>query len=224
MNCQNHPNKRSVATCVICGKSICDKCRLKIAGEDYCQDCVTEIVATEASKRSESQETPKNDFNRGIEEKYEKYLDDLYYNEDKVAKDKDNSEQMSLKEQLARDEAKYGSIVRKSRKATEPIHTQEISQNDFDNSNLRSIKIDNKDKKNRRSLHSHIHSGQKKKKVEEESTTTEVVLSIILIVMMILVTSYIIYLFTLADNYPNFLDAMFTLFSNPVEVINNMFS
>ena len=166
----------------------------------------------------------KNNFNRGIDEKYEKYLDDLYYNKDKVAKSKDTPGQMSLKEQLARDEARYGSIVRKPKKPVEPTRTQEISQNDFDDSNLRNIKIDNKYKKNRESLHSHIHSGEKKKKIEEESTTAEISLVIILIVMVILVTSYIIFLFTLANNYPSFFDAIFTLFSNPGELINNVFS
>ena len=217
MNCQNHPNKVSVATCVICGKPICDECKLKIAGKYYCQECVTEIVATEAPKRNKSQETP-NDSNNDIEEKYEKYLDDLYYNEDKVAKNKDNSEKISLKEQLAIDEAKYGSIVRKPRKPVEPTPTQEISQNGFVGSDLRNT--DN----NRRSLHPHIHNGQKRKKVEEESTTTEIVLTIILIVMILAVTSYIIYLFTLVNNYPSFFDAIFTLFSNPAEIINNIFS
>jgi hypothetical protein len=226
MNCQNHPNKRSVATCAICGKPICDECRLEIAGKDYCQKCVTEIVATEASKRNKSQETPKDNFNNGIEKKYEKYLDDLYYNEEETNNNNNNNNpnQMSLKEQLARDEEKHGSIVRKPRKPVEPTPAQEISESNFDDSNLRNIKTHDKDKKNRRSLHPHIHSEQKKKEVKEESTTAEIALTIILIFMIILVTSYIIYLFTLAHIYPNFFDAIITLFSNPAEIINNIFS
>ncbi|MDR2966869.1 MAG: hypothetical protein LBU74_02845 [Methanobacteriaceae archaeon] len=223
MYCQNHPNKESVATCVVCGKSICDECRLNIAGNNYCQECVTEIVATEAPKKIKPQETSKNNSTNDIEEKYEKYLDDIYYEENNITNNKDNNEKISLKEQLARDEAKHGSIIRKPRKPTEPTPDEKILQNNVDRSKLRSEKVNDKSKGNRQSLHPHIHSRQKKKK-EEESTTTEIILTIILIFMIILVVSYLIYLFTLAHAYPNFFDAIFALFNNPAEIINNIFS
>lgn len=221
MNCQNHPNKESVATCVVCGKSICDECILNIAGKSYCHECVTEIVATEAPKRNKSQENLNNESNKDIEEKYEKYLDDLYYKEDKVANDK-NNHKLSLKDQLARDEAAHGSIIREPRKPSGTTLTDELPPNDDAKSNLQSINDENK--KNRLSLHPHIHSGEKKKKVEEESTTTEIALTIILIIMIILTVSYIIYLFTLATSYLSFFDAVYALFTNPAEVINNIFS
>ncbi|MCL2115457.1 MAG: hypothetical protein FWH29_04475 [Methanobrevibacter sp.] len=224
MYCQNHPNKESVATCVVCGKSICEECGLNIAKEYYCQDCVTEIVATEASKKTKTQETTTNNSNNNIEEKYEKYLDDLYYKEDNANDNKNSSEKISLKEQLARDEEKYGSIIKKPRKPVEPIPDEEVLQKNIGQSKLKNMKVNDKYKENRRSLHPHIHSGQQKKKVEEESSTTEIALTIILIIMIIVVSSYIIYLFTLANTYPSFFDAIFTLFSNPAELINNMFS
>lgn len=224
MNCQNHLNKESVATCVVCGKLVCNECRLKIAGKDYCKECVTEIVATEAPKRNKLQKPLKNKPNKEIEEKYEKYLDNLYYNEDEIANDKKNPKEMSLKEQLIRDEEKYGSIVREPRKPSNPIPKHEVPQNDFSESNLKTMKITDKSKKNRRSLHPHIHKGQKKKKIDGESTTTEIILTIILIALIILVSSYIIYLFTLTQFYPSFFDAIFALFNNPAEIINNIFS
>jgi len=223
MNCQNHPNKESVATCIVCGKSICEECRLLIGDKDYCQECVTEIVATEAPKKIKQEETSKDNSNKSIEEKYEKYLDDLY-EEDNIANDENDPEKISLKDQLARDEAKYGAIIKKPRKPTEPTHTQETPENHDDKSSLKSIKSNNENKKNRQSLHPHIHSGQKKKKVEEESTSTEIALTFILIAMITIVSSYIIYLFTLAGSYPNFFDAIFTLFSDPAEIINHIFT
>jgi len=232
MYCQNHPNKESVTSCVVCGKPICNECLMNIAGESYCHECVAEIVATEAPKRTKSRQTRENDSNKDLEEKYEKYLDDLYYkdkektnnyNGNDIANNENNHRKISLKEQLARDEARYGSIIKKPRKPTEPTPYNEFTNHNVEKSNLKSITMIDENNENRRSLHSHIHSERQKKK-EEESTTTELTLTIILIFMIILVASYIIYLFTLTHIYPSYFDAIFTLFSNPAELIKNIFS
>jgi len=224
MYCQNHPNKESVATCEVCGKSICDDCGLNIAGNDYCHECVTEIVATEAPKRTKTQETLANNSDQSLEKKYEKYLDELYYKEDNVSKNQNNVEIIPLKEQLAKDEAEHGSIISKPRKPVDPTPDKKTLQNRNDKIDLKSVKVNDQNRKKRRSLHPHIQNERKKKNIEGESTSTEIILTIILIFMIILVVTYIIYLFTLAHAYPNFFDAVYTLFSNPAEIINNIFS
>ncbi|MCL2157708.1 MAG: hypothetical protein FWH54_06775 [Methanobrevibacter sp.] len=227
MYCQNHPNKESVATCVVCGKSICEDCGLNIADKDYCHECVTEIVATGDSNRTKTRGKLQNNSDKSLEKKYERYLDELYYKEDNVSSNENTIEVIPLKEQLAMDEAANGSIISKPRQPTEPTPDKEIPQKNTDKFDLKSVTVSAKDnnKKNRRSLHPHIQNEQKKKKEKEgESTTTEIILTLILIFLIILVVSYIIYLFTLAQAYPNFFDAVYALFSNPAEIINNIFS
>lgn len=54
MNCENHPDKEGVAACVSCGKVLCEDCRLKLAGKNYCQECADALVAG----KTENSETP----------------------------------------------------------------------------------------------------------------------------------------------------------------------
>lgn len=50
MNCQNHPDREAVAACSVCGKVICEECRLKIANKNYCQDCADALITTATEK------------------------------------------------------------------------------------------------------------------------------------------------------------------------------
>lgn len=55
MNCENHPDKEGVAACVSCGKVICEDCRLKLAGKNYCQECADELVTGKSENREPEQ-------------------------------------------------------------------------------------------------------------------------------------------------------------------------
>ncbi|MCK9150577.1 hypothetical protein [Methanobacterium alcaliphilum] len=75
MNCKNHPDREGVAACVSCGKVLCEDCRLKLAGKNYCQECADELVSGK-SEEFETQEpgTPlasKRISDRYMEEPYE---------------------------------------------------------------------------------------------------------------------------------------------------------
>ena len=65
---------------------------------------------------------------------------------------------------------------------------------------------------------------QKNNKKDDGFTKGEIVLSIILIILIIIVMSYVIYLFTLSNDYPSYLDAVRVLFSNPGQLFGNMFN
>lgn len=54
MNCDVHPDREGVAACVVCGKILCEDCRLRLAGKNYCQECADLLV--------EEKSTPEPDF------------------------------------------------------------------------------------------------------------------------------------------------------------------
>lgn len=183
--------------------------------------------------------------NKNVEEKYEKYLDDLYFDEKSSSGENDMtnpSEGLSLTEQLAMDEAKHGSI-------TKEVYVPEIEEEaeissktpkkfeDNDENRNRSVAImenlrnedsiknkkrveEEKDEYSPSSLHGQRIIHYKKK--EESSSSTERVLTMILIVLIILVTIYLIYLFTLQSQYPNFSDVLTAFFSDPGKVLREM--
>jgi hypothetical protein len=41
MKCYNHPDAEAVATCVLCGKAICQNCSVDVAGRISCQRCLS---------------------------------------------------------------------------------------------------------------------------------------------------------------------------------------
>ncbi|MFC1576312.1 hypothetical protein ACFL3J_01430 [Candidatus Omnitrophota bacterium] len=51
MNCSEHLDVEAVATCVSCGRAICDNCRVTLKTESYCRDCVAKMV--EGTKKHE---------------------------------------------------------------------------------------------------------------------------------------------------------------------------
>jgi|SRR3989344_1866150 len=42
MNCKNHKNKSSVATCVDCGNPFCEDCIIKVGRRNLCKECASE--------------------------------------------------------------------------------------------------------------------------------------------------------------------------------------
>ena len=169
-----------------------------------------------------------------LEDKYEKYLDDLYFDEPEIP----------LGEQLVKDEAEYGSLTKRE---YAPRESEAIDQ-EIPGAEVKAAKP----KKSRRGL----RRNKKEKKVEtpeemeariraeilaEQGLMTgkedgsihnlnyqdqkepmgilDIILTIILILVILLVLYYIAYLFLLNSSYPTFMDALFAL-KNPQNVIN----
>jgi len=40
MNCYYHPDRPSVAVCVVCGKNLCTECSIIKEGQSYCRECL----------------------------------------------------------------------------------------------------------------------------------------------------------------------------------------
>ena len=153
-----------------------------------------------------------------LEDKYEKYLDDLYFDEAEVP----------LNQQLAKDEEEFGSLTRRpyeprveednlKEKARKPETPEEME------ARIRAEILAEKDGKKRR--------GDKKKKEnihnlnyqdeKEPMGVVDILLTIILIIIILVVIYYLIYIFVLHSTYPTFIDAIYAL-GNPQNVINNI--
>lgn len=171
-----------------------------------------------------------------LEDKYEKYLDDLYFDEPEIP----------LGEQLAKDEAEYGSLTRReyAPRESEAIEqelpgTKEKAEKPKSKRRLRRNKKEKKEErvetpeemeariraeilaeqglmsgKEDGSIHNLNYQDQK-----EPMGILDIILTIILILVVLLVLYYIAYLFLLSSNYPTFTDALFAL-KNPQNVIN----
>ena len=145
---------------------------------------------------------------RDIEDKYERYLDDLYFDEEEVP----------LDEQLARDEAQYGSLTRNE---YQPRETRRQSQPTTDDDLERRIREElmRKEQGNKRSLRQEpIHNIQYEEE-KEPYGALDILLSIILVIVILIVLFYLVYLFKLSATYPTFIDAVFGL-KNPGALLN----
>lgn len=166
-----------------------------------------------------------------LEDKYEKYLDDLYFDETDVP----------LGEQLAKDEEQYGSLTRREY-APRPEEAAEQQ--------LPAAKKEKKSSKRRRGRRKKAPKQETPEEMEariraeileEQGALTnkedmnihnldygdekepmgilDILLSIILIIVILIVLYYLVYLFLLSSTYPTFMDAVFAL-KNPQNVIN----
>lgn len=166
---------------------------------------------------------------KSLEDKYERYLDDLYYD------DNDEKNQISLSEQLAKDEEKFGSLTKKpfKPKKEEIINESNYSQSQYSQSSgiLKERKnnnieeqirenIQNEYEQPQKSIHK-IDYGQKGRK--EPVGVVDIILTIILIIIILVIVYYVIYLFVLSSSYPTFTDALFGL-SDPQTLLNNLFN
>ncbi len=170
-----------------------------------------------------------------LEDKYERYLDDLYFDEEEVP----------LDEQLAKDEEQYGSLTRKPyTPREEPAEPQqEPPQQQILKESKKPVREETPEEMEAR-LRAEIlaeKNGEKKIKdrtLEEEAPESnihninykdekepmgavDILLTIILIIIILVVIYYIIYIFMLSTFYPTFIDAIYGL-SNPQNVINNI--
>ena len=132
---------------------------------------------------------------RAVEDKYERYLDDLYFDEREVP----------LNEQLARDEAKYGSLTKddyQPRTMEQPNDDEELERR------IRAKLM------RRESIHNIQYEEEK-----EPYGAVDILLTIILVLVILIVLFYLVYLFKLSATYPTFIDAVFGL-KNPGALLN----
>ena len=149
-----------------------------------------------------------------LEDKYEKYLDDLYFDEN-----------VPLNEQLAKDEEEFGSLTRKPYKVKddEPL-LKETPKNETPEEMEARIRAEllaeqqGSKRINDRNIHKLNYQEEK-----EPMSIVDILLTIILIIVILVVIYYLIYVFVLSASYPTFMDAVYAL-SNPQNVINNILS
>ena len=144
---------------------------------------------------------------REVEDKYERYLDDLYFDEAEIP----------LNEQLARDEAQYGSLTRNEYPPRNAPQQQHGSDDDLE----RRIREElmRKEQGGKSSIRrEQIHNLQYEDK-KEPFGALDILLSIVLIIVVLIVLFYIIYLIKLSATYPTFIDALFGL-KNPGMLLN----
>ena len=153
-----------------------------------------------------------------LEDKYEKYLDDLYFDEPEIP----------LGEQLAKDEEQYGSLTKKEYKPSEkPAKDQKRAEPgrpetpEEMEARIRAEILEEqgiKPKRSNKSIHNLNYQDEK-----EPMGVVDIILTIILVIVILIVVYYIIYLFALHSSYPTFMDAVYGL-ANPQNVINNLLS
>jgi hypothetical protein len=180
--------------------------------------------------RIEENPSPTPNSNQ-FEEKYEKYLDDLYFDEKSEIRGNvgvTENKNPSLSEQLAQDEMEHGSITQDPFVPEAPEESMDFKSDANKNvpimKNLRSVSSDNDGEENYTLFSLHKGTMHHKEGKKEPYSSTEKGLTVVLIILIILVAIYIIYLLTLHDLYPNFIDALFAFFENPGEVISHMIS
>lgn len=188
------------------------------AAEEYHEETVITHVAAEDDEfiyPDHSYEPQPTSARLDLEDKYEKYLDDLYFDETEVP----------LNEQLAKDEEQYGSLTRKPyQPKEEPALEQKASRTETPEEMeariraqiLREQGIEPKQIKNEKSIHNLNYKEEK-----EPMGVVDILLTIILVIVILIVIYYLIYLFILHNSYPTFMDAVYGL-SKPQNVINNV--
>ena len=143
-----------------------------------------------------------------VEDKYERYLDDLYFDEPEIP----------LNEQLARDEEQYGSITKQEYQPRSAPKQRTAAQEDDLDRRIREelARREKGDDSNRRrdSIHNFQYEEEK-----EPYSAVDILLTIILIIIIIIVIFYILYIFKLSTFYPTFIDAIFGL-KNPGTFMN----
>ena len=147
-----------------------------------------------------------------LEDKYERYLDDLYFDENEVP----------LGEQLAKDEAEFGSLTRKEYPPRERPLKEQAPKNETPEemeARIRAeILAESKGEKKIKDKNIHNLNYQEEK---EPMGAVDILLTILLIIVILVVIYYLIYVFILHAAYPTFMDAIYSL-SNPQNVINNV--
>ncbi len=154
-----------------------------------------------------SYEPQKTSARRDLETKYERYLDDLYFDEEEIPLDK----------QLELDEAKYGSLTRNDYRPRNS-HEQQRA-NDLEADRRIHEELSMREGQPAPSRYEKIHHKMDYKEEKEPYGAVDIILTIILIVLIILVLLYILYIFKLNASYPTFMDALMGL-GNPGRFIS----
>lgn len=136
---------------------------------------------------------------REVEDKYERYLDDLYFDENEIP----------LNEQLARDEAQYGSLTRNEYQPR-PVQEQHQTSDDDLERRIREELMRREQGGKRSSKQESIHN-IKYEEEKEPYGVLDILLTIILVIVILIVLFYLVYLFKLSATYPTFIDAVFGL-------------
>ena len=152
-----------------------------------------------------------------LEDKYERYLDDLYFDDN----------ELPLDEQLAKDEEEYGSLTRRPYhpRSEEALLREEAAQRpkretpEEMEARIRAEILAEKEKKSG-IRNSNIHNLNYKEE-KEPMNIVDILLTIILIIVILIVLYYVIYIFLLTAAYPTFMDAIYGL-TNPQNLINNL--
>lgn len=150
-----------------------------------------------------------------LEDRYEKYLDDLYFDDN-----------VPLGEQLAKDEEQYGSLTRKKypeREETLLKDQKRAPKNETPEemeARIRAELLAEKEggKKGKDNIHNLNYQEDK-----EPMGVVDILLTILLVIIILVVIYYLIYIFILHATYPTFMEAIYAL-SNPQNVINNILS
>ncbi|WP_405265101.1 hypothetical protein [Methanobrevibacter sp.] len=150
-----------------------------------------------------------------LEDRYEKYLDDLYFDDN-----------VPLGEQLAKDEEQYGSLTRKEypeREETLLKDQKRAPENETPEemeARIRAELLAEKEggKKGKDNIHNLNYQEEK-----EPMGVVDILLTILLVIIILVVIYYLIYIFILHATYPTFMEAIYAL-SNPQNVINNILS
>ena len=206
------------------------------------RDNINQSISRSETPQSREVETPQNEYNTAherinessqdyiypdpnlnqqtnVEDKYEKYLDDLYYDEN----------ELPLDEQLAKDEEQYGSLTHRPYhpRSEESIEKEKLAKKpkmetpeEMEARIRAEILAESKGKGKIRDSNIHNLKYQDEK---EPMNAVDIVLTIVLIIIILIVIYYIIYILTLQFIYPTFMDAIYGL-SNPQNVINNILS
>ena len=151
-----------------------------------------------------------------LEDKYEKYLDDLYFDEKEVP----------LGEQLAKDEEQYGSLTRKEYPTRDQSSIAEVTPKGRKHETPEEMEAriraeilaekEGNEKIKDKNIHNLNYQDEK-----ESMSAVDILLTILLIIVILVVIYYIIYILLLSQVYPTYLDAIYGL-SNPQNVINNI--
>lgn len=189
----------------------------EVTQNEYSQEEIQQQITAESDYiyPDHSYEPETTSARRDLEDKYEKYLDDLYFDEKEVP----------LGEQLAKDEEQYGSLTRKEYKPrpVEEAPKKPIPKNETPEemeARIRAEILKEQQLKNSVGKDQNIHNLNYQEE-KEPMGVIDILLTIVLIIVILIVLYYVIYLFLLNASYPTFMDAVYAL-KNPQNVINNL--
>ena len=147
-----------------------------------------------------------------LEDKYEKYLDDLYFDEEK--------NDLPLNQQLAKDEAEYGSLTRKPYSQSN-VDSRQIPQGETPEQMEARIRAEILRERGEQPQNEGIHQLNYKDDENQSYGAVDILLTIVLVIVILIVVYYVIYMFLLSTYYPTFFDALYGL-TSPQNVINNL--